>query len=244
MLSRRGSTLVLFLNIAFIVLRISLCTFGKTKYSMPHSESFSSPASRTTIGYIGRDYPVKLPIRLNQVQASFDCSTRYALNTSIAGEIWEKSTDTRSGGFVRLGPDRRVFAISLFHELHCISVISKLLNQTTHTPGVDVHMGHCLNYLRMFIQCNADATEEPVVKVSTLKSQGCAPSFIRRCSDWNAVYDFVSRNYLVFHENKVVNGTWIVSNSKPVDSQLNKENQRKALVNSEGRASERSILKM
>jgi len=151
---------------------------------------------------------VKLPVQLNQVQTTFDCSVRYALDTPIAGEIWNKSTDTRNGGFVRLGPDRRVFAVSMFHELHCISAISRALNETTHTQGADGHIGHCLNYLRMFIQCNADATEEPVVKVSTLKSQGCAPSFIRRCSNWNTLYDFLSRNYLAFHEHKVVNGTW------------------------------------
>jgi len=164
-----------------------------------------------TIGYIGKDYPVKLPIQLNQVQATFDCSTRYALNTSNAGEIWDKSTDTRSGGFVRLGPDRRVFAVSMFHELHCVTAINRALNGTTHTSGMDVHMGHCLNYLRMFIQCNADATEEPVVKISTLKSRGCAPSFIRRCSNWNTLYDFVSSNYLDFHEKKVANGSWTSS---------------------------------
>ncbi|KAG6872023.1 hypothetical protein C0995_013805 [Termitomyces sp. Mi166 len=192
MLSHRGWATILFLNIAFIISRTSLCSIGKTKYS-----------------YIGKDYPVKLPVHLDQVQATFDCSVRYALNTSIAGEIWTKSTDTRNGGFVRLGPDRRVFAVSMFHELHCVSALGRALYDTSRPPTVlDGHIGHCLNYLRMFIQCNADATEEPVVKVSTLKSQGCAPSFIRRCSNWNTLYDFLSSNYLAFHEYKVVNGTW------------------------------------
>jgi len=191
MLSQRGWATILFLNIAFIVSRTSLCSIGKTKYS-----------------YIDKDYPVKLPVQLDQVQATFDCSVRYALNTSVAEEIWNKSTDTRNGGFVRLGPDRRVFAVSMFHELHCMSALSRALNETVQTPMLDGHVGHCLNYLRMFTQCTADATEEPVVKVSILKSQGCAPSFIRRCSNWNTLYDFLSRNYLAFHEHKVVNGTW------------------------------------
>lgn len=151
---------------------------------------------------------MKLPVRLEHVQATFDCSVRYALNSTVAGEIWNKSTDTRNGGFVRLGPDRRVFAVSMFHELHCMSALSRALNETNQTPSLDGHVGHCLNYVRMFIQCSADATEEPVVKVSTLKSQGCAPSFIRRCSNWNTLYDFLSSNYLAFHEHKAVNGTW------------------------------------
>lgn len=153
---------------------------------------------------------MKLPVQLDPVQATFDCSVRYALNSSVAGEIWNKSTDTRNGGFVRLGPDRRVFAVSMFHELHCMSALSRALSETVEnqTPMLDGHVQHCLNYLRMFTQCAADATEEPVVKVSTLKSEGCAPSFIRRCSNWNTLYDFLSSNYLAFHEHKVVNGTW------------------------------------
>lgn len=169
---------------------------------------FISLLTRTLAGYIDKDYPVKLPVQLDQVQATFDCSVRYGLNTSVAEEIWNKSTDTRNGGFVRLGTDRRVFAVSMFHELHCMSALSRALNETVQTPKLDGHVAHCLNYLRMFTQCTADTTEEPVVKVSMLKSQGCAPSFIRRCSNWNTLYDFLSRNYLAFHEHKVVNGTW------------------------------------
>lgn len=164
--------------------------------------------TRSLAGYIGKDYPLKLPVKLDQVQTTFDCSVRYALNTSVAGEIWNKSTDTRNGGFVRLGPDRRVFAVSMFHELHCISALSRALNETVQTLMLDGHVAHCLHYLRMLTQCAADATQEPVVKVSTLKSQGCAPSYIGQCSNWNTVYDFLSRNYLAFHEHKTANGSW------------------------------------
>ena len=48
MLSQRGSALILFLNIAFIIFRISLCVFGKVKYSMLHRKSFSFLASQIT----------------------------------------------------------------------------------------------------------------------------------------------------------------------------------------------------
>jgi len=122
---------------------------------------------------------MKLPVYLNQVQTTFNCSVYYALDTSIAGEIWNKSTDTYNGGFICFRPDYHVFTVSIFYKLHYISAISKALNKTTHMQGVDRHIGHCLNYLQMFIQCNADTTEELIVKVSMLKSQGCAPSFIR-----------------------------------------------------------------
>ncbi|KAG6872027.1 hypothetical protein C0995_013809 [Termitomyces sp. Mi166 len=190
MLSYRGWAIILFLNAAFIISRTSLCKFGKTKYT-----------------YIGEDYPMRLPIKVEPVQAQFDCSVRYSLNSSVAGEVWFKSTDTTSGGIVRLGPDRRVFAIAMYHQLHCLASLGKALTVMNGTSA-DGHTGHCLNYLRQVFQCSADATEEPVVKVSTLKSQGCAPSFIRQCSNWGILHDFISANYLAFHEFKVVNGTW------------------------------------
>jgi len=65
-----------------------------------------------------------------------------------------------------------------------------------------------LNYLRQVFQCSADATEEPVVKAPMLKREGCAPSYIRKCADWGTLYDYISENYLAFHEFKVQNGTW------------------------------------
>ena len=158
--------------------------------------------------YIGEDYPMRLPIKLEPVQAHFDCSVRYSINDSVAHQVWIKSTDTQSGGMIRLGPDRRVFAISMYHQLHCLAGLSKALATLNRTEAFDGHFGHCLNYLRQSFQCAADATEEPAVKVSTLKSQGCAPAFIRRCSNWGTLYDYISVNYLVFHEFKAANGSW------------------------------------
>ncbi|RDB26870.1 hypothetical protein Hypma_005033 [Hypsizygus marmoreus] len=194
MLSQRGWAIVLFLNLAFIVSRTSLCSIGKRTYS-----------------YIGEDYPMRLPIKLEPVQAQFDCSLRYSLNSSVAAEVWTKSTDTQSGGIIRLGQDRRVFAIAMYHQLHCLEGLSKALTATKRMPATDGHVGHCLNYLRQVFECSADATEEPVVKTSMLKSQGCAPSFIRQCSNWSTLYDFITANYLAFHEFKVTNGTWSCS---------------------------------
>ncbi|KAG6825706.1 hypothetical protein H0H92_002764 [Tricholoma furcatifolium] len=194
MLSQQGWAIIIFLNVAFIISRTALCIIGKTKYNWP--------------AYVGEDYPMRLPVRLEPVQAQFDCSVRYSLNSTVAGEVWTKSTDTESGGMVRLGPDRRVFAIAMYHQLHCLAGLSKALTATNRTSASDGHFGHCLNYLRQVFECSADGTEEPVVKVSTLKSQGCAPSYIRQCSNWSMLYDYISANYLAFHEFKVKNGTW------------------------------------
>lgn len=191
MLSQRGWALILALNVAFIISRTSLCSIGKLRYT-----------------YIGEDYPMRLPVKLGPVQAQFDCSIRYSINSSVTEEVWTKSTDTQSGGIIRLGPDRRVFAIAMYHQLHCLAGLSKALAATNRTSASDGHVGHCLNYLRQVFECSADGTEEPVVKASTLKSQGCAPPFIRQCSNWSTLYDYISDNYLAFHEFKTKNGSW------------------------------------
>ncbi|PPQ81186.1 hypothetical protein CVT26_010296 [Gymnopilus dilepis] len=201
MLSQRVWAFVLFLNIAFIISRTSLCRIAKTKHT-----------------YIGEDYPMRLPVRLEPVQAQFDCSVRYALNSSVAEEVWTKSTDTKSGGIVRLGADRRVFAIAMYHQLHCLAGLSKALTSMDRTPASDGHVGHCLNYLRQVFQCSADATEEPVVEVSMLKSEGCAPAFIRQCSNWGTLYDYISANYLAFHEFKAKNGTWSCTGNERIET--------------------------
>ena len=210
MLSQRGWAVVLFLNIAFIISRTSLCNIGKAKYSMHDLQInfHSCQCPHAQIAYIGEDYPMRLPVKLEKVQAQFDCSVRYSLNSSVREEVWTKSTDTKSGGMVRLGPDRRVFAIAMYHQLHCLAGLSKALTTTNRTSASDGHVGHCLNYLRQVFECSADATEEPVVEASMLKSEGCAPPFIRQCSNWGTLYDYISANYLAFHEFKVKNGSW------------------------------------
>ena len=207
MLSQRSWAIILFLNAAFIFSRTSLCGIGGKRYSMQtfQADLHFCPYGKTA--YIGEDYPMRLPIKLEPVQAHFDCSVRYSIDSPFAEEIWTKSTDIQSGGILRLGPDRRVFAVAMFHQLHCLAGLSKALNSVNQTV-LDGHVGHCLNYLRQVFECSADDTEEPVVQASMLKSQGCAPPFIRQCSNWGTLYNYISTNYLAFHEFKVKNGSW------------------------------------
>ncbi|KIJ25895.1 hypothetical protein M422DRAFT_134417, partial [Sphaerobolus stellatus SS14] len=153
--------------------------------------------------YVADDYPMRLPLELGSAQATFDCSARYMVNTNISREVWSKSTDTQGGGFVRLGEDYRVFAVSMFHQLHCISALHTAITmQTSQHSDLGGHVQHCLNYLRQFILCSADDTVEPVVTLSRLQSQGCAAPFTRTCRNWERLYDFSAANYLEFHQYK------------------------------------------
>jgi hypothetical protein len=140
------------------------------------------------------------------VEMSFGPSTHYQIGppfnpnltdfvssstpTSTDGDTFQTSqwytTDTASGGFIRLGPPRRAFAISMFHQLHCITAFQRALqgkflteegmlhymdqgmteseakkHATIHDPTADYgHVHHCVNYLRQAFLCAADDTLE------------------------------------------------------------------------------------
>lgn len=210
MLSKRSWLTLLICNIIAVLLK----SYWKDDQSnnKTYSKCISIGSERDTIdasGYINDDYPMHLPYQLGDAEITFDCSTRFDLNNSMSSEVWTKATDTRSGGFVRLGPDYRVFAVSMYHQLHCMSSFQRALSNNPGKPSkLDHHIQHCLNYLRQFILCSADDRLEPIVKVPTLKRQGCAPTFSRTCRNWGELYSFSERNYLSFHQYKVSNGSW------------------------------------
>lgn len=51
-------------------------------------------------------------------------------------------------GYVRLGPEHRIFAVSMFHQHHCLFLITQSLAKGPLTPHDTPHMQHCMNYLR------------------------------------------------------------------------------------------------
>ncbi|KAK6544808.1 hypothetical protein TWF694_001490 [Orbilia ellipsospora] len=54
------------------------------------------------------------------------------------------------------------FAISAFHQIHCLSIVVKGYYQALGSEKHDVsHIDHCLEYLRHSIMCSADTALEP-----------------------------------------------------------------------------------
>ena len=107
---------------------------------------------KRTIG-VSIFYSAHLRKTVIPMQADFGCSVRYSIGSPFAEEVWTKSTDIQSGGILRLGPDRCVFAVAMFHQLYCLDGLSKALNSVNQTV-LDGHVGHCLNYLRFKPRCS------------------------------------------------------------------------------------------
>jgi len=141
--------------------------------------------------YVGDDFPSTLPVKsLGEISMTIEESLRFRLqdDPSIA-QSWVSSLP-QGIGFVRLGPEKRAFAISMFHELHCLLEIHQVIVQRA---GPNKHVQHCLNYIRQGVLCSADLTLEPI---NYLTHNFTSHSVIgdRACKDWRAAHKFAEDN--------------------------------------------------
>ncbi|KAI0028068.1 hypothetical protein K488DRAFT_80864 [Vararia minispora EC-137] len=115
-------------------------------------------------------------------------------NTSSADAQWRSLVPRTHQGYVRLGPDRRVFALAMFHELHCMATFHRALVWHEHPDANPGHFQHCLNYLRQLFMCAADTTLEPYDFMTQDYSIGRA-GVTRQCRDWSMVYREADDNW-------------------------------------------------
>ena len=99
-------------------------------------------------------------------------------------------------GFVRLGPERRIPCVSMFHQLHCVDKLRRALDNPDDPISTIPHLQHCLNYIRQMILCAADLTLEPV----DIGHEASGVGVTHTCRDWRTVYDTVDRNYAEWTE--------------------------------------------
>lgn len=86
-------------------------------------------------------------------------SNHYSISSLDALEEWA-SNAPQGFGYLRLGPERRAFAIDMMHQLHClrrmrVGLAGDYRNET------QWHIQHCLNFLRQMILCSPNLTLEP-----------------------------------------------------------------------------------
>lgn len=159
----------------------------------------------------GDDYPNALPLDLGDpVALTIEDSRHYALDSPDADAEYRSIYPGKHLGFVRLGPKKRFFGLSMYHQMHCLDSLRKaILGRHGHGPAAapthdsdsNVHMTkrdvehshHCLNYLRQTIMCNADLTLEPeIVQGSQDVGEGLFVTHV--CKDWSKVHAFVEEN--------------------------------------------------
>ena len=99
----------------------------------------------------GHDYPEYLPdVHLPPALLTVEDSVHFPVLGYASDAQWYGLTST-SDGFVRLGPNNRLFVVVMFHELHCLRVLN--LGFSNSSYGSTAHLEHCLTYLRQSILC-------------------------------------------------------------------------------------------
>ncbi|KAI0062553.1 hypothetical protein BV25DRAFT_643907 [Artomyces pyxidatus] len=155
--------------------------------------------------WLGDDYPLTLPLDLPTAALPLENSRHYSLDGPDADAEFQSIYPGRSRGFVRLGPNKRFFGLSVYHQIHCLDSLRLAIlgirphdehrlgeSGTAHWEMDHVH--HCLNYLRQTILCASDLTLEPeVVEGSNDAEEGLGVTHV--CRDWSTVHRYVEKNF-------------------------------------------------
>ena len=159
-----------------------------------------------TIAFIGNDHPEDLAILRRAVRMTVEESVHYGI-TQPEAEIEWLYTAPLGDNDVRLGTERRLFAVAMFHELHCLRGIREALDGgLASLPALlQGHVNHCFNYLRQWTLCGADVTLEPgdfSQRNFTTERTGATHT----CPDWEPVYEMVGANWFEWERFREASG--------------------------------------
>jgi hypothetical protein len=159
-----------------------------------------------------------LPFPLSTVHASFYTSSRFPLTTP--NSTWTLASQLpQNGGYLRLGPDQRVFGLSMWHQYHCLIALQMNLQRPDdEESGGPWHVQHCLGYLRQIFLCRGDDALEPGDAFAGSGDGDEGFEFTRECRDWSALYDLVGRNDVEFLEFGERNASLTKSEAQVVDT--------------------------
>lgn len=104
-------------------------------------------------------------------------------------------------GYARLGPENRIFVVSMFHQMHCLRMLNLAFSKEP--IAVPEHIHHCLNYLRQAALCGADLSLEPgdFEERDFAKQRTGAR---HKCKDWSKAYSTMERNFVEWEKIKKV----------------------------------------
>jgi hypothetical protein len=109
------------------------------------------------------------------------------------------------GGTLHLGPHRRPYGLSLFHQLRCLDVIRRGIvvgsgSGSGSPPSASSSSDssrlnqHCLNYMRQMVLCRADLALDPVLAGRGGEREARVHADTNLCVDWRRVYEELEKN--------------------------------------------------
>lgn len=179
----------------FLVVLLTILKLCGTVWLRNSISDTSSPTCPTAV--VGNHYlrsgswDIRREQKTPRVLMSSEESIHYQLDTHEADFEWRALVP--ANGTIHLGPERRPFTISMFHQLRCLDAIRTELSSThgLSTPPPPSQLSrHCFNYLRQMALCHADTT---LVQVLNPDDPHPFPD-VAVCNDWEYVYTEVRRN--------------------------------------------------
>ncbi|CAA7265028.1 unnamed protein product [Cyclocybe aegerita] len=199
-----------FLAVASLYLTWSLLELSKdvsTFIRLNQRKNYTDPRPFSSYSFVGTDYPHRLPISEKFVKTIAQESVHFAIHAPEAKDEW-LWTATLGDGHVRIGDnEQRMFAVAMFHELHCLRSIREVIDQgwDTLSKGGKAHILHCYNYLRQYTLCRADVTLEPgdfTLRNFTKERTGATHT----CVDWVPAYNFMRDSWFEWDRFRIEHG--------------------------------------
>ncbi|EJD46605.1 hypothetical protein AURDEDRAFT_113657 [Auricularia subglabra TFB-10046 SS5] len=173
----------------------SILIIGALRLQAREASPTADPRQYT---WIGKDYPRTWDVEVGKAHKPTEDSVHLRHDTPLGRAGWASMMPS-GGGMLYLGPQRRKFSISMFHQLRCLDIIGlelqDRLNETTWTTPTPLAR-HCMNYLRQMILCRADTRLEAARSINLTRLT--TSSVTHTCNDWSAVYAAAERNYLEY----------------------------------------------
>ncbi|KAF9017605.1 hypothetical protein BDZ89DRAFT_1022061 [Hymenopellis radicata] len=181
----RLRTVALFLTLANVVATVFLL-----RRYLPENPR------QLTRSWRGDDFPEFWDVPTSPISLIVEESAHYDILYADAKEEW--ATNAPYGkGYVRSGPEYRVYALDLFHQIHCLRNMRLALATDDHTPKMEGHIQHCLNFIRMLALCNPNLTLEPAdVLDRDFETERVGATHV--CTDWREYYKAMRLNWEAF----------------------------------------------
>jgi hypothetical protein len=143
--------------------------------------------------------PARLPINPRDVSLEVVDSERYGMHDD---NDWASVTPL-GHGFVKIGSGEDFYAISMYHQLHCLNGFRKMLSgehrNASRIEHDEQHVLHCLSYLRQMVLCSADITLEPAFSAENTDGRKTKAAYgtgvTHQCKDWEQIRAFSESNY-------------------------------------------------
>ena len=141
-------------------------------------------------------------------------SVHYSLTDPEASDEW-LWTAPIGDNHIRLGPSKRMFSVSMFHQLHCLRAMREAMEKgigSFHRAQRE-HIHHCFNYIRQRTLCSADVTLEPgdvFARNFTTERIGATHT----CRDWEPSYGMVNEKWLEWRQYKAEHDAGLVGSQQ------------------------------